>query len=339
MKAKTILALQKVSVILLVIMIGVVYQSKAFGQDLSAAQQGVWQTVESYWNTWKEKTSGNLRPFYHKNYVHWGAVSVWPFSSATMDPPPGNLDGLGDVIDSYELTLHDVRVWDNVAVAMYESKVAYLGSTYRLRCSDIWIMDTDKWQIIGSMRDSCSTLPNCQSSVIEPTDINQRYKELSPIGRSYGQRGLPYGDGRHPGIDYLIPIGTPIVAVSDGIIVFTGEPYKDKIFGGGFAVILKHTDDFFSLYVHLSRVYVTNEQHVRRGERLGLSGQSNDSSPHLHFGLIKNTQKGSGLYFSQSYNPNDFWLNGTPQCFEPHKDYSKNSFKEITFPIECSESR
>ena len=339
MKVKTILALQKVSVICLVIMLAVIIQFKVFGQDLSPAQKGVWETVESYWNTWKEKTSGKLRPFYHKDYVHWGATYTWPFSSATMDPPPGYLDGVGAVIDSYELTLHEVRVWNNVAVAMYESKITYLDSTQRLRCTDIWLKEANKWQIIGSVRDSCSALPNCQSSVVEVIDKFSMYEELVPIGNRYGTMGMPYGDGRHPGIDYLIPIGTPIVAVSDGIIVLTGEgPYKDKIFGGGFVVVLKHADTFFSLYAHLSEVYVTNGQHIKRGERLGLSGQSNDGSPHLHFGLIPNTKKGSGLYFSQSYNPNDFWLNGKPQCYDPHKDYLKNTFEEITFPVLCSES-
>jgi hypothetical protein len=339
MKGKTILSMHRVSVILLIIIIGVVFQPNAFGQELSATQKGVWETVESYWSTWKEKTLRKLRPFYHKNYVHWGAGYTWPHSSSSGDPPAGYVDDLGDVIDSYELTLHDVRVWDNVAVAMYESKVIYLGITRSLRCTDIWMKEAEKWQIIGSMRDSCSTLPKCQSSVSEATDINQRYDELAPIGFSYGQRGMPYGDGRHPGIDYDIPIGTSIVAVSDGIIDFIGEPYKDKYYGGGFAVCLKHADDFFSLYAHLSKVYVTNGQHIKRGERLGLSGQSNTRYPHLHFGLIKNTKKGSGLLFSQSYNPNDFWLNGKPQCYDPHKDYSKNSYKEITFPVVCSESR
>jgi len=337
MKSKTIPSLQEVSAIVLVIIVGVVSPHRAFGQDLSAAQRSIWEAVESYWNTWKENTPEKLRPFYHKNHVHWGAVSVWPFSSATMDPPPSSLDGVGAVIESYELTLYDVKVWDNVAMAMYEAVATdYLDNAHRLRCTDIWIKESDKWQIIGSIRDSCSALPKCQSSVIEATNISQRYDELAPIGSWYGKRGMPYGDGRHPGIDYLVPVGTPIVAVSDGIILFIGEPLKDKSYGGGISVRMKHADDFFSVYAHLSKVYVTNGQHVKRGERLGLSGTAYPKHAELHFGLIKNDKKDSGLYFSQSYNPDNFWLGGKPQCFYPNKDYSKNSFKEITFPVECS---
>jgi murein DD-endopeptidase MepM/ murein hydrolase activator NlpD len=173
------------------------------------------------------------------------------------------------------------------------------------------------------------------SSGIEGYSINQVFYPIG--GGKYGAAGAFYGEGLHPGIDYDMPIGTYIVAVSDGIVVFVGEPYKDQVYGGGYAVLLKHADDFFSAYVHLSEVFVTNDQNIIRGQLIGLSGQSNTDYPHLHFGLIKNSKRGSGKYLSQTYNPNDFWLGGEPQCFNPNKDYSKYSFKEITFPVACSE--
>ena len=173
------------------------------------------------------------------------------------------------------------------------------------------------------------------SSGIEGYSTNQVFYPIG--GGKYGTPGEFYGEGLHPGIDYDMPIGTYIVAVSDGIVVFVGEPYKDQVYGGGYAVGLKHDDNFFSAYVHLSEVFVFNGQHIKRGQLIGLSGQSNNDYPHLHFGLIKNSKRGSGKYFSQTYNPSDFWLGGKPQCFNPHKDYSKYSFKEITFPVACSE--
>lgn len=164
-------------------------------------------------------------------------------------------------------------------------------------------------------------------------------EQLAPIIIGYGVGGMDYGDGLHPGIDYLVKVGTPIVAVSDGIILFIGEPYKDKFYGGGFAVILKHSNKLFSFYYHLSKVLVTKEQNIKRGERIGLSGKSNSGFSHLHFELLKTTKKSTGSNLSQTYNPNHFWLNGKPQCFDPHKDYSKNSIEEITFPVECTVSR
>jgi hypothetical protein len=161
MKGKTILSLQKISVIFLVIVIAIVFQSKALGQELTADQKGVWETVESYWKTWKENGSEKLRPFYRKSFAYWGALSAWPAGRTSTDPPPGVADGLGGAIDSYELTLHEVKVWGNVAVTMYESKVIFMGKPHRIRCTDSWMKEADKWQIIGTMRDSCSALPKC----------------------------------------------------------------------------------------------------------------------------------------------------------------------------------
>jgi len=161
MKGKAIYSSQNVAVIFLVIVIAIVSQSKAFGQELTATQKSVWETVESYWNTWKDKGSEKLRSFYRKNYAYWGALTAWPGSSAIGDSPSGMHDGLGGVIDSYELTLHMIKDWGNVAVTMYESKVIFMGKPHRIRCTDIWMKEANKWQIIGTMRDSCSKLPNC----------------------------------------------------------------------------------------------------------------------------------------------------------------------------------
>ena len=119
------------------------------------------------------------------------------------------------------------------------------------------------------------------SSGIEGYSTNQVFYPIG--GGKYGTPGEFYGEGLHPGIDYDMPIGTYIVAVSDGIVVFVGEPYKDQVYGGGYAVGLKHDDNFFSAYVHLSEVFVFNGQHIKRGQLIGLSGQSNNDYPHLHF--------------------------------------------------------
>ena len=130
-------------------------------------------------------------------------------------------------------------------------------------------------------------------------------------------------------------MGTPIIAVSDGVVVIVREPCPDMPFCGSLAVIVEHSDDLFSFYYHLSKTFVTVGESIKRGERLGLSGKSNDGYRHLHLGLLKNVKEGSLGKISQSYNPKNYWLGGKPQCFLPLKDYSQNTVKEITFPVEC----
>jgi hypothetical protein len=159
-------------------------------------------------------------------------------------------------------------------------------------------------------------------------------QEPVPEMLRYGAQ-VGYGEGLHPGIDYTLPMGTPVIAISDGIVVIVREPCPDMPFCGGIAVIVKHYENFFSFYYHLSKTFVTVGESIKRGERLGLSGKSNDGYRHLHLGLLKNVKEGSPRKFSQSYNPKNYWLGGKPQCFHSQKDYSQHTVKEITHPVEC----
>jgi murein DD-endopeptidase MepM/ murein hydrolase activator NlpD len=173
-------------------------------------------------------------------------------------------------------------------------------------------------------------------------------------------RGIPtqYGEERHPGIDYEIPRGAPIIAVSDGEVVVTRIVYvtkKDKTYEfrsedkrshevvpirqpsdcEGYGVMIQHGDHFTSFYMHLSTFVVDVGQKVKRGQLIGLSGASFDGWQHLHFGLVK--IGGQASKYSETYEPKDFWLGGKPGCFDPKQDYSKFSEKEITHPIACGE--
>lgn len=154
------------------------------------------------------------------------------------------------------------------------------------------------------------------------------------IGNPYGTP-VPYGEGRHPGIDFDLRIGTPIIAASDGVITYIEEPDSNKSYGGGIFVGIIHGEHFATIYGHLTKVFVEKGQSIRRGELIGLSGASNSGYPHLHFGVCK--IGGKCKNYSGSYDPAKFWLGDKAQCFDPNKDYSNYSQKEITLPIACGE--
>ena len=144
----------------------------------------------------------------------------------------------------------------------------------------------------------------------------------------------PYGDGIHPGIDFSVNTGTPIIAVSNGRVTWMNSTVSD-----GEEMIINHGSHFRSLYAHLSKVFVKKDQLVKRGQVIALSGASNNygkpNYQHLHFGICK---YGGGCRLStESYDPNLFWLGGQPQCFDPKTDYSAFSQKDITLPIACGD--
>ncbi|TLU76331.1 murein DD-endopeptidase MepM [Mannheimia varigena] len=83
----------------------------------------------------------------------------------------------------------------------------------------------------------------------------------------------------HKGVDYGIPIGTPIIAPSDGVV----EHVAYQARGAGRYIRIKH-GHITTVYMHLSKSLVKPGQRVRKGERIALSGNTGGSTgPHLHY--------------------------------------------------------
>lgn len=147
----------------------------------------------------------------------------------------------------------------------------------------------------------------------------------------YGSCCVPYGDGRQPGVAFTVPVGTPVIAPSDGIVIATGENVR---FGGHF-VRVAHGNTFDTYNTHLSRVMVTKGQAVSRGQLIGFSGGDHTGRTYLHFGLCK--KGGSCISFPDSIDPHKHWLGGSLRCFEPRSNYSQNSQTELTVPLACDD--
>lgn len=107
------------------------------------------------------------------------------------------------------------------------------------------------------------------------------------ITLDYGEKFPPlYTDeSPHRGIDYGTPMGTPIFASADGTVTYIGRLKE----GYGFYVIITHDEHYSTLYAHLSEILVRDYQKVNKGQVIGRSGNTgNSTGPHLHFELRKN---------------------------------------------------
>ena len=92
----------------------------------------------------------------------------------------------------------------------------------------------------------------------------------------------------HPGLDIAIATGSLVRASGGGTVNQTGEDPQY-----GFFVLLDHTEDYQTMYGHLSRILVTVGSNVAAGQVIGLSGNSGRSTaPHLHFEV---RQRGASL--------------------------------------------
>ncbi|GAA2569240.1 hypothetical protein GCM10010210_51130 [Pseudonocardia hydrocarbonoxydans] len=98
------------------------------------------------------------------------------------------------------------------------------------------------------------------------------------LGRFTSGFGGRWGTS-HNGIDIANAIGTPIYAVTDGVVEESGPAS-----GFGMWVVLRHPDGTKSVYGHINRSLVQVGDEVRAGEQIAeLGNRGFSTGPHLHF--------------------------------------------------------
>jgi murein DD-endopeptidase MepM/ murein hydrolase activator NlpD len=99
---------------------------------------------------------------------------------------------------------------------------------------------------------------------------------------------------RHQGIDIASPLGTPVKASSSGTVLYSGNTIR----GYGNLIILRHSEEFVTLYAHNQINLVEEGLWVERGQIIGKVGQTGRASgPHLHFEIRKNNKAVDPLLF------------------------------------------
>lgn len=99
---------------------------------------------------------------------------------------------------------------------------------------------------------------------------------------SYRTRGMVASNSRqeaHPGVDLAVPVGSDVRAAGGGVVRQVGEEPSYGLF-----VMVQHPEGYLTMYGHLSRVLVAQNDMVRAGQVIALSGNTGRSTaPHLHF--------------------------------------------------------
>lgn len=134
---------------------------------------------------------------------------------------------------------------------------------------------------------------------------------LTPRGTNY-----LYYDG-HDGWDIDLNYET-LLAAADGTVYFAGW----SSYGFGQTVVIDHPNGISTRYGHMSRIDVQQGQHVYRGQVIGVSGSTgNSTGPHLHFGVYRNDPwrpidpwgwEGAGAD-PWPYQLGNLWIGGNPR--------------------------
>ena len=137
---------------------------------------------------------------------------------------------------------------------------------------------------------------------------------IKPPANDIVDSTYPYGstakDKRDPhhGVEFLNKFGTPVYAAGDGVVIFAGPDnvaiYSPWINFYGNVIVIRHDDDLFTLYAHLSKIEVETGRDIRAGDKIGEVGQSGVATgSHLHFEVRRGDVED---YFS-TQNP-ELWL-------------------------------
>ncbi|MEU0243285.1 LysM peptidoglycan-binding domain-containing M23 family metallopeptidase [Streptomyces sp. NPDC006235] len=115
--------------------------------------------------------------------------------------------------------------------------------------------------------------------------------EGATVGTPYHMSGSMWSSGYHTGVDFVVPTGTSLKAVSAGAVVSAG-------WGGAYGnqVVIRLNDGSYAQYAHLSSLSVSAGQTVSAGQEIGLSGATgNVTGPHLHFEIRTTPDYGSDV--------------------------------------------
>ncbi|MFD8693124.1 M23 family metallopeptidase [Streptomyces sp. NPDC059651] len=115
------------------------------------------------------------------------------------------------------------------------------------------------------------------------------------LSASFGNDGSRWAH-KHSGQDFAVPIGTKVEAAHNGTVVKAGPNGGGDGPAYGNAIVIKHKNGTYSQYAHLSKIQVHIGEHVKKGEKIALSGNTgNSSGPHLHFEIRTTANYGSAV--------------------------------------------
>lgn len=201
-----------------------------------------------------------------------------------------NLDPLSDEDINFGIGGNSFRPIEATTVTKLNDIVKEVDNSLDLLNSKFVVVKDNYSEIEKSLKDNIEIFKSIPAII--PAD--------GPIGDRFGMRKHPILKIRrmHTGIDILVNNGENIYAPGDGKVIKANNRS-----GYGKTVEIDHGFGYTTLYAHLSKLKVKQGQIVKRGELIGLSGETGSlaTGPHLHYEV-----KHNGVHL----NPKNFIFSG-----------------------------
>ncbi len=206
--------------------------------------------------------------------------------SVAYDPaPPGYYrvkkgDTLARIALDHGQGPRDVAQWNKAENPNFNPNVIEVGDLILIKppASAKTAKPADKKSTTGSDK------ADAPSSAPEPAKLEVVAEP--GIRLSWPAKGKVTGEFNetNKGIDIAGKVGEPVLAASDGKVVYAGNSLR----GYGNLVIVKHDNTYLTAYAHNSKLLVKEGDSVRKGQKIAEMGDTDTNAPKLHFELRVN---------------------------------------------------
>lgn len=117
-------------------------------------------------------------------------------------------------------------------------------------------------------------------NLFERSNAKVNFVLFPPISGSVTQGYNPRE--KHFAVDVVAPKNTPVKAVADGTVIFSGWSAET-----GYTIIIEHPFDLISVYKHNASITKSQGDFIKSGEVIAIIGNTGEETtgPHLHFEL------------------------------------------------------
>lgn len=120
----------------------------------------------------------------------------------------------------------------------------------------------------------------------EPAKLAAVERDPDAIEFAWPARGrilAGFAEPNSKGVDIAGTPGDPVLAAAPGRVMYTGTGIR----GYGKLIVIKHDNNFNSVYAHNREILVKEGQSVARGQRIAELGDTDADAPKLHFEIRK----------------------------------------------------
>lgn len=130
-----------------------------------------------------------------------------------------------------------------------------------------------------SATENSNSKTEIRDPIIQDTSFRIGKPSSAPVGEGFN-------GSTNKGIDYAGKMGDPVLAAGEGKVIFSGNSLRSY----GNLVIVKHNNNYISIYAHNSKNLVKEGDAVKRGQKIAEMGNTESDRVKLHFELRRDSK-------------------------------------------------